>query len=68
MPKNPLVVVGMLVAWVLWCVFVIQILVPAIQRHVTIWAQAIALVGCLAPAFLVGAILIFRVKKATDQT
>ena len=52
MPARVLWIVTLIVAWLLWSVFVIQLVVPAVQRHVTMYAQLIAIFFILLPVLI----------------
>ena len=62
MKRMPAWIMGSLVVWILWCFFVIQFVVPAVQRHFTIWAQLIAVVFCLLPILIGGTFLLVRAR------
>ena len=65
---KPVWIISFIVAWLVWCVLVVQFLVPAIERHLTIYQQLIAIVLCLAPALIVAGIAYFRVTSTDSDS
>ena len=63
---KPVWIIACIAAWLLWCVLVIQTIVPAVQRHFTMYAQLIAIVFCLLPVLVVATAAYLR-KAPTDS-
>ena len=67
MRMKPVWILSVVIAWVLWCVLVIQVLVPAVQRHFDFYQQLIAIVFCLLPVLIAAGIVYFRVTSTDSE-
>jgi hypothetical protein len=65
MRGTPIAIVSGIALWVLWCYAVIELIVPALRRHITFWDPALALVCCLLPVCVAAALVVLRRRKTT---
>jgi UPF0716 family protein affecting phage T7 exclusion len=61
--KAIAVLVLLLVLWILWCLLVIQWLMPHIELHFAVWHWLGSWILCLLPVGAVAGFLLFRIQK-----
>jgi magnesium-transporting ATPase (P-type) len=52
------------VLWVAWCLLVLERLVPAVLRHLTIYSQLVAFVLCMLPPTIVITAIALRARRS----
>lgn len=67
MRLKPVWILSFVIAWVLWCVLVVQVLVPAVQRHFVFYQQLIAIVFCLLPILIAAGVAYSRVTSTDSE-
>lgn len=62
-PRNIVAFIIVLVLWIIWCFFVINEVTPWVELHLNMWYWLASWILCLLPLFILGIVLVFRVKK-----
>ena len=56
----------LLAAWITWCIFAVSVVVPLVERHITVYYALTAWVLCILPLLAVGTFAFLRLSAENE--
>ncbi len=61
-----LLLLVLLALWIAWCIFAVSVVVPLVERHVTVYYGLAAWVLCVLPMVAVGTFAFLRLSAEEE--